>query len=359
MKYRLVVLVILALVLTSSSNGVKALSGFSCPHIVQGPPCQEYWRADAVFIGLVTEIGALPWPESNPAHWQPYKRLTAHLSIEEAFRGVEGTEMTFVMDDCPYPFRQGERYLVYAHRGRDGKLYQRVGFSRTRPLSEAKEDLEYIRSVSQSSSGGRVFGSVTQHTHNIKEGRYDSEPMSGAKVLVQGVEHSYEALTDGAGKYEIVGVPAGDYRVSAIVPEHFGRNEYKIKVVERGCTPADVSVQPTGLISGRVVDANGQPLVNAGVSIVSAEGVSEEVLAGNRGILTYTDPQGNYSFDRLPAGRYVVIVNRRRSDLMSGSAVNEYPRTFHPGVTELLQAVIINLDEGQRRTSQDVRLLPR
>jgi hypothetical protein len=356
MKNRLLLLVMLVVFMSYPSSGLKALSCLSCPRVVQGPPCQEYWRADAVFIGLVTELAVIPWPASNPVHWQPYKQLTARLFIEEAFRGIEGTEITFVMDDCPYPFKQGERYLVYAHRDRDGKLYQRIGFSRTHPLSETIEDLQYIRAIAESSSGGRVFGSVIQHTHNIKEGRYDSEPRSGVKILVAGAEHSYEAHTDSAGRYEII-VPAGDYQIRAIVPEHFGKNEYKIKVVDRGCSPADFSIQSTGLISGRVVDVSGQPLVNAAVSIVSAEGISEEVLAGSRGIWTYTDRQGRYRFDQLPAGRYLIIVNRGKLDLTSGSAANEYPRIFYPGVTELPQSTIISLNEGQRKTNHDVWLL--
>ena len=109
-------------------------SCMSCPQTVQGPPCQEYWRADAVFVGYVTEAVGVPWP-SGLAAWSQWSKLTARLTVEESFRGDLGAQVTFEMGSCGYPFKEGERYLVYAHRGRDGKLYQQVGHSRTAPRS--------------------------------------------------------------------------------------------------------------------------------------------------------------------------------------------------------------------------------
>ena len=94
----------------------------SCPQIVQGPPCQEFWRADALFVGYVTEAVGVDWTNTNLVPTSQYIKLTARLAVEESFRGDVGAQVTFQMDNCPYPFREGERYLVYANKGRDGKL---------------------------------------------------------------------------------------------------------------------------------------------------------------------------------------------------------------------------------------------
>ena len=32
----------------------------SCPLVQQGPPCQEYWRTEAVFIGVANRVVRTP-----------------------------------------------------------------------------------------------------------------------------------------------------------------------------------------------------------------------------------------------------------------------------------------------------------
>lgn len=119
-------------------------SRLSCLGRYQGPPCEEFWIADAVFIGTVTQVVNVPYPEPLPHHWQQYQKLTAKLTVEETFRGNVGSEITFEMNDCYYPFEKGKKYFIYANKGQDGKLYQRVGWTRTRLVSEAEEDLAYV-----------------------------------------------------------------------------------------------------------------------------------------------------------------------------------------------------------------------
>ena len=42
---------------TIFNSGIKA---YSCPSKRLGPPCQEFWDADAVFIALATKVTHIP-----------------------------------------------------------------------------------------------------------------------------------------------------------------------------------------------------------------------------------------------------------------------------------------------------------
>lgn len=337
-----------------------AAACLSCPRMGQGPPCQEFWRADAVFIGLVTEAIATDWSETGIVPYTQYQRLNARLSVVEGFRGMEAKEVVFEMSDCPYPFKQGERYLVYAHKDREGKLYQRIGFSRTRPVSEAGEDLEFIRGLSTAQPGSRVYGKVIRPTHNIKESRYDYEPLIGVKVILANDEND-DAISDGEGKYQFVGLPAGAYRVRAELPEHLSFKEQTIHVTGQGCVPLDISALRDGQIAGRVLNVDGQPVASVPVSLVSADAGLEEVLfdTKDRGAWTFsvTNDQGRFGFSHLAPGRYLLIINRAEFERTRGNKrAQALPRLFYPGVTGMEQAVVITVREGRKAKEYDFRL---
>ncbi len=292
-------------------------SSFSCPGRFLGPPCQEFWFADAVFIGTVKDVVAVPWNYPDPPYWQQYQKLTAKLTVEESFRGNIGSEITFEMDDCYYPFEQGEKYLVYARKGADGKLHQRNYNDRTRPLSEAKEDLDYIRNLAKMPEGGRIFGKAVNHT-SLFTLRLNSEPpnlndsIPGLRVVARNSDNIFETTTDGAGSFEFSGLPEGVYNVQAIVPNHFTGREEKVKISNRGCSPLTFSIQATGIIAGRILDSNGQAISNVTVSIFSAENVTNEMLDKVKPMYLHrdtTDKQGNFKFFRIPSGRYFIAVN--------------------------------------------------
>lgn len=341
----------------------------SCPSAVQGPPCQEFWRADAVFVGYVTEAVGVPWP-SGMEVWSQYLKLTARLTVEESFRGDAGAEVTFEMNDCPYPFKEGERYLVYANRNK-GKLYQRVGYTRTRPLSEAGEDMAFIRGLSQAPAGGRIYGTVSRDVsdYRLRGGGTDAEwkprdsggGVAGVKVIAEGQSQRYETRTDGAGRFEFTGLPAGSYRVNADTP--VGPSGLKVEnrsglyVPDRGCARSDIHLMPEGEVGGLVTSAAGQPVKDVRVAIFSAEGATEEKVASLEGkySMMNTDVHGRYQFVGLPAGRYYVVV----SVPVGEGPMNINGRLiFHPNAASLAEAAAVTLAEGQQKTDADVQLPP-
>ncbi|HEU4507096.1 MAG TPA: carboxypeptidase-like regulatory domain-containing protein [Pyrinomonadaceae bacterium] len=319
----------------------------SCPMTQQGPPCQEYWSMEAVFIGVANRVAYTP-DKPTAENWMSVQ-TTVYFTIEEAFKGVGGTALILNLDPCGYRFNEGERYLVYAHRNpNNNELDVRVGHTRTRPLSEATEDLQYIRGLAQAEPGSRVFGKVLQHTQKLREQPYAPESLQDIKVTLQGNTQRYEVVSDSEGKFEFKRIPAGTYRLRAALPAYLSYEEQRLDLIGRECAPVDVHASRRALIAGRVLDANGKPINSVPISLVPADATVEQILAEKPGwILTYTIRDGRFRFTQLEPGRYLLVINRTQSAASRGSTVSRVlPLLFYPGVTDLGEATVIVVGEN-------------
>jgi hypothetical protein len=372
MKILFLLLVMFVICLSSSNYKVKALSELSCPIFVrQISPCEEYGRADVVFIGTVTKVTKIDWDAQTPIYWNQHKQVNARFSIEEAFKGIESEEVTFEMNDCPYFFNEGERYLVYANRKPDGKLSQNNN-SPTRLVSEAKEDIEYIRSLKDTKPVGKVYGSVIRNTNSFKprtlirdRKNYPEEPLQEVKVVIENSQQRFETVTNNSGGFMFDNIPAGSYRMSTNIPNYFGvLGTQEIKVSGQGCFSAYISVVPRGIVSGRVLSAEGLPLDGVRVYIFTAEGVTEELVENiNKHQMNAddfwsldTDKDGGYKIQTLPKGKYIIAVNLIKDIRESKVGVKQYPRTFYPGVPNFSRTTVISLNEGENKIAQDIIL---
>ena len=322
--------------ITLFSIATNALA--SCPTMQQGPPCLEFWRTEAVFIGLATRV--VQTPNTTGLALGPYVRTTVYFSIEEAFKGVSGAVIVINLDHCGYLFKENERYLVYAYRNRNNnELDVRAGNTRTRPLAEAGEDLEYIRVLSAAAPGSRVFGKVVLHDHNLKAG-YKAELLQDTKVTLEGNNQRQEVVTDSEGRYEFKGIPGGPYQLRAEIPAYLKYDEQPIKLNGRDCLPVDIHVTRKGQIAGRVFDMNGKPLGSVPVTIAPADVPFEEI-EKKSWLMGFTDREGRYSFAQLAPGRYMVIINHESDRSIGSQKTRALPRLFYPGVSDLGGATVI------------------
>jgi hypothetical protein len=108
-------------------------------------PCEAKAHADAVFTGVVTKtrIDTVPrqFPDTGISTNPTTGGRVAQLTIERAFRGIEGKEVEIfgTATTCDYDFKEGEHYLVYAYRMPDGKNFYTHLCSGTSPVSQATE----------------------------------------------------------------------------------------------------------------------------------------------------------------------------------------------------------------------------
>ena len=308
-------------------------------------PCYEYWRSDAVFQGTVVSQQNLD--EDNDG----FSQRLARLAIEQAFKGITGSQVDIVTGrgggECGYPFKDGQRYLVYAFRDRkDTSRWHTSICTRTRPFSEAGEDLAYFSALPKVGSGGTIRGRVIRRSTPLNdESRFTLTPLQEIEITIEGEGRHLQAKSDGDGRYQVPGLAAGSYTVRANLPENVSLySQLDIQVVDRGCAVADFYALVDGQISGKVVDSEGSPVPRIRVDVVA---VKDGRQAASQGRWSYTDPYGGYTLNSLPPGSYYLGVN------LTG-AFCRYPRVYYPDSADTYMAKPITLSEAQKLDKRDI-----
>src|SRR6267378_6842825 len=161
MKVCRTVVVLLALMLVIAAEAYPCDCQFG-----GGAVCQDYWTASAVFVGTVIESKTV---NIKRGEFEEQERLV-RFSLDEPFRGVEGAQVEVMTGmgggDCGIAFTQTQQYLVYASLF-EGKFYTGICM-RTKRISAAVADLEYMRGLKNAPSGAVVYGEVTANKRNEK-----------------------------------------------------------------------------------------------------------------------------------------------------------------------------------------------
>lgn len=175
-----------------------------------------------------------------------------------------------------------------------------------------------------------------------------------------------KVTTDQNGRFRIANVPAGSFNLSAFAPTFvfddrasWGQDGKRMTISPgEAIEGVEISLVRGGVITGRVSDSAGRPVVEETVTltIVDEQGRqrSEFDPMGWQG--AQTDDRGVYRIFGVPEGRYIASVgiapNRR-----GGSVGNTYyPMTFHPGATDQSKAAVIELAAGAEATGVDILL---
>jgi hypothetical protein len=326
--------------------------------------CDEYARATAVFVGVVSDISRprLSLDESNRG--EAFLGKVVRFSVEQVYKGLESSEVSVQTGngggDCGYQFEAGKRYLVYCGSA-NGKLGTNI-CSRTKVFSEASEDLDYLRGLPESASKSRLSGTIIQHTSGRDiNGFRKNQPMSGVKVVVTGSNRQFEAFSDDQGAYKIIGLPPGKYTVRPMLPGNLrlerwdGKDVMEAVVPPNGCASADLTVETNGGIAGRILDSDGNPADGIQVDLVPVQLVgttsSAEVVESK---IEKTDKEGRYQFIGIGPGKYYLGVNLRNDP------TGEFPynRTYYPGTAQRDKAITIELSDGEKLNGYDVFLPP-
>lgn len=348
-----------------------------CVGFVLQPPCEAYWSAQAVFIGTVKKVSYSDIYKrgEGDSRWNFRRRIT-RFSVETAYKGVKGKvvevvteEQTWAPDvpadgeqrtpllihppptDCDYRFDEGETYFVYANSGgKDGTL--NVPRNRTGKLEDAAEDLKFVNELPRAAPTARIFGYIERADQSVNLDDQKRLPLAGIKVTARSGKRTFEALTDAGGKYELKDLPPGSYQVTPAYPAHLsGDNSRRAQVGARGCAQLDFDTRSSVRLKGRLIDAEGRPLLGVKVGLIHAE--ATEVV--REGLYNWTGGGGDYVLTGIPAGRYLLFF-----DLPSapGARVPHPPRVYYPGVWSAAQGTVITVVEGVNLPAFDLQLLP-
>lgn len=165
-----------------------------------------------------------------------------------------------------------------------------------------------------------------------------------------------KGVSDDDGNYRIVNVTPGNYRVIPVartfVPAEDVDRE-KVLIVSKSDTieHIDFAVLGGGVITGKVVDAEGRPVVEETVYVLAGSGNG----SGNVYQQSYsqTDDRGVYRIYGLRPGSYKVAAGRGE-EFFTGGVPRPYKRTFHPSVEDPIQATVVEVIEGGETKDVDV-----
>ncbi len=342
-----------------------------------GPPCKAYGEASVVFIGTVKSVteGSRTRKPNGEVNFE--SRLFK-FSVEETFSGAPTKESEVATGlsagDCGYPFVKGASYLVYAYRDeKDGRLYTSF-CTRTKRVSNASEDLQYLRSLAVTPRTVTISGKVQRHLSHAGNYAQGYVPMEGTVLSVEGADQPKEVRTDASGNFEITGLKPGTLKLKLHLSDELTtyRPERVLKFESAGCASEVFYVGDNGRISGRVLDAEGNPVSGLGVVILPLTGWAINWYAK-------TDAEGRYKASSIPAGEYMVGINIRGQSrsiepaelprdflcpncvifvdtLLADEQAGAYPRLFYPGVFKTEKAQRLLISPGQEVRDIDFRL---
>ena len=322
-------------------------------------PAADYWQSGAVFVGTVTDIVGVSREYGEGERKYTYTERVARFEVEEWFRGGSGRTVEVVAahtSTCDYTYRLGEKYFVYAGRAPDGRLVSASIFSRTRPLAEAADDLAYARDMARGEEGARIIGQVRRFSRAHGHDGGGSAPVAGAAVSVEGRDgQRWDAVTDARGQFEVRGVRRGHYVVRAQLSENLrvSKFEESVDVREAGVRYAGVVFNATslGVMAGRAVNSAGEPVTGLMLDLRPVIGTTPPFPS----VTATTNEDGEYKFDHVEPGRYLLSVNDANP---LGHKRPAYPLSYYPGVPDATRATVINVRENQTVRNKDFRVPP-
>lgn len=176
------------------------------------------------------------------------------------------------------------------------------------------------------------------------------------------------ATTDYDGNYRLMGLAVGRYSVTPLAPTMVGQSDNALmgsgrfvivgeaETVEK----IDFTLMRAGVITGRITDADGKPVIEERVQLTPADKTSAGRAAGFSNPLMYqTDDRGVYRLYGIPPGRYTLSVGVAPDDGMVRVGMvgrSYYSRTYYPGETDSKKAVVLEVTEGSELKDIDIKL---
>jgi len=143
-------------------------------------------------------------------------------------------------------------------------------------------------------------------------------------------------------------------------PEVVPKHDAVVTVDGSTSTEVDIRVARGGSVSGKVMKANGAPVVNAAVNLVSHE---DGVGPYTARFSTRTDQKGLYKFENVPAAEY--LVSAATEDKTGNFDIRARMRgeaqivTFHPAALRVADALPVKVDAGRESGGVNITLVDR
>lgn len=237
--------------------------------------------------------------------------------------------------------------------------------------AQASPTLEFANPPQEQPPAPSTSAATVTTLHGTVKNAATGEPLPRALVRLEG-DASSGALTDGEGRFEIPGVPAGPQAIQVQKPgfrdttngesiggmeslQRSAASDHNVQVVA-GMPDLVFSMAPTNSIRGQIQLSTGDPAQNISVMLLRRavqDGRAVWQIAGN----SKTNSEGAYRFAGLADGAYAVYTDPAMDSDSATSLVESgndshvarfgYASTFYPDARDLAGAARIQLAGGQ------------
>lgn len=161
------------------------------------------------------------------------------------------------------------------------------------------------------------------------------------------------ATTGEDGTYRLTNIEPGNYEISVAAPAYVAGRRPLIISKADAIENVDFALVRGGVITGKVTDSEGRPIIETNVSVTPIE--LEAGIYTRSGVRT--DDRGIYRAFGLRAGKYRIAAGQdEMSSLGDRWSRSEYRLTYHPAAAEASGATLIEVAEGGEVTNVDVTL---
>jgi len=177
-------------------------------------------------------------------------------------------------------------------------------------------------------------------------------------------------VTDPDGRFRLEPVAPGSYLINAFAPGFVGPSDNplalergKVVMVTEGENVEGIALalQRGGVITGRITEAGGLPIVSATVDLYQLDEAGRSRPRSTLvtdGSMYVTDDRGVYRIYGLAAGLYKLAVGTVPGNSVSRFSVGYYPRTFYPDAADDSRAIVVKVDEGSEVGNVDIAVRP-
>lgn len=212
---------------------------------------------------------------------------------------------------------------------------------------------------------GRVVNAVT------------GEPLRKTELLLQGAGGEFMAVSDGSGHFAIERVAPGSYKLTA-QHQNYSILEYgaprpsvpgkRISLTAgQSVTGIELKMVPFGVISGKVVDQDGDPVTGLPIVVMRWGFMRGGRQLQPSGGGTSTNDRGEYRIYNLASGRYFVVARPIHTDVyapqatsgrtvVTASRIDAYASTFYPSAPDAASASQVAVNAGQEVPGVDIQL---
>lgn len=199
---------------------------------------------------------------------------------------------------------------------------------------------------------------------------HGDQPLAGIEIVTDTspLEKGIPSVTSNEkGEFRIPELPPGGYRLHAQSLAYAqtdadvgGGRTFQLGPGEN-ITGIEFTMNKAGIIAGRVIDRDGNPLVDELISVRSVAKDRQPWPPHHPTQVPQTDKNGNYRIQGIPPGRYVVSVGEgqesryQRTDFGNGY----YALVYHPNTPEMSKAGVVEVTPGGETTGIDIVTGPR